>query len=514
MDRFFMDELTPSEAAAEPKWATFCSHLNGEWVGQYAAYTPWEGKPEPAWVDERGKYINVVYTRALEHRHKYTQQRAQPGPEPGRLAEGGAGGEGAGAAQQPQAAAEGPDADSESEGEVDVLLRKIGRCTRLAALANVRLPPEGRGTGWSGSEPDDLDSEVDVEALAFNSDGIVVFDGGNYSAGPEYIGGRIGGGRGGQQQVKIVDNLAIEDGGPEEGQGAAAERAEDGGAASAAARRDGRGAYNDEEDEDEEDEYGEDEDGPALTPSTTTSVFEQCLVDWGSRTRMRLKLTLRIGQLDNGEVDVEVLRILLFSEQWLGPASAESLSTPVEEVKLLQRPCTELPRPTPAQLQGSWNVFTVCATGMDEADPFTGEERVSWLYTAGEEQQLWDAPSGPPAGDEGGSYWLPGGVVLSLRMLDNYVPVDLDSDSDGSGSDSASAGPGSAASNGNGNGNNGNGKGPGAERTYPRGLCISLGWLWREGSASVVEREYDGYGYLREVRLSQAVKGGWSGGRM
>ena len=39
---------------------------------------------------------------------------------------------------------------------------------------------------------------------------------------------------------------------------------------------------------------------------TTTSVFEQCLVDWGNRTRMRVKMTLRIGQMENGEVDVEV----------------------------------------------------------------------------------------------------------------------------------------------------------------------------------------------------------------
>ena len=32
-----------------------CSLLNGEWLGQYAAYTPWEGKPEPVWPGEGGK---------------------------------------------------------------------------------------------------------------------------------------------------------------------------------------------------------------------------------------------------------------------------------------------------------------------------------------------------------------------------------------------------------------------------------------------------------------------------
>ena len=36
-------------------WSTFCNHLSGEWVGQYGAYTPWEGKPEPVWLDGNNK---------------------------------------------------------------------------------------------------------------------------------------------------------------------------------------------------------------------------------------------------------------------------------------------------------------------------------------------------------------------------------------------------------------------------------------------------------------------------
>lgn len=70
----------------------------------------------------------------------------------------------------------------------------------MAALADLRLPPEAAGLGAAGlASSSGSDSEaaaaaaaeadLDVEALAFNSDGIVVFDGGNYSAGPEYIGG-------------------------------------------------------------------------------------------------------------------------------------------------------------------------------------------------------------------------------------------------------------------------------------------------------------------------------------
>ena len=30
--------------------------------------------------------------------------------------------------------------------------------------------------------------EIDVEALSYNSEGVVMFDGGSYSAGPDFIG--------------------------------------------------------------------------------------------------------------------------------------------------------------------------------------------------------------------------------------------------------------------------------------------------------------------------------------
>eukprot|EP00955_Chlamydomonas_euryale_P101119 365325-Chlamydomonas_euryale.AAC.17 len=37
------------------RWSTFCNHLTGEWYGQYGAYTPWEGQPEPVWLDENNR---------------------------------------------------------------------------------------------------------------------------------------------------------------------------------------------------------------------------------------------------------------------------------------------------------------------------------------------------------------------------------------------------------------------------------------------------------------------------
>lgn len=37
------DELSPWESAAAPLWGTFTGHSEGEWLGQYSAYTPWGG---------------------------------------------------------------------------------------------------------------------------------------------------------------------------------------------------------------------------------------------------------------------------------------------------------------------------------------------------------------------------------------------------------------------------------------------------------------------------------------
>lgn len=48
----------------------------------------------------------------------------------------------------------------------------------------------------------------------------------------------------------------------------------------------------------------------------------------------------------------------------------------------------------------------------------------------------------------------------------------------------------------------------------PKGLLFSFWWLVADGTAMMVEREYDGQGNLVEVRHGSAVKGGWSGGKM
>ena len=53
-------------------------------------------------------------------------------------------------------------------------MRKIGRAVTLDGVKWLPIPPEGL-EGGSG--------QVDVEALTFNKEGVVVFNGGSYSAG-------------------------------------------------------------------------------------------------------------------------------------------------------------------------------------------------------------------------------------------------------------------------------------------------------------------------------------------
>jgi hypothetical protein len=38
------DELSGWEMVPAPLWGTFTGHCEGEWLGQYAAYTPWGGE--------------------------------------------------------------------------------------------------------------------------------------------------------------------------------------------------------------------------------------------------------------------------------------------------------------------------------------------------------------------------------------------------------------------------------------------------------------------------------------
>lgn len=151
------------------------------------------------------------------------------------------------------------------------------------------------------------------------------------------------------------------------------------------------------------------------------------------------------------------------------------------------------------------------------------------LYSSREERQHWHVPtltsSAAPAGsssssgggsdaagssgqqqvegpgegdmdgdDSGGSFWLPGGAVVTLRMVTN--PLHEAAGSDGSSSSSSSN-----------NGSNGSSSSGSSSKAH-RGLLIGLHMLDGAGSCLFVEREYDPAGCLFEVRQGTAVKGG------
>ncbi|MEW5316297.1 MAG: hypothetical protein WDW38_007677 [Sanguina aurantia] len=450
------------------RWDTFCNHLSGEWIGQYGAYTPWEGKTEPVWRDASGKYISTILTRSLEQRQRTADDQDML-------------------------------VGAQDRGCPTGQLDKIGRANSIDALRDMKIPQ-----GDVGEDSED----VDVEALAYNADGVVVFVGGNYSAGPEFLA---------PQAVKMITDEAVtleelqqqgfSAGSSEEGQpsevdgspsvsssGEESEAHARASSSSSTAEQDGSEAGSssgvagdlDSTEEGEDDQIlDEDEQAELATtkPTTSTSIVEQCLVDWGDKTRMRVKATLRVGTLDNGEVDVEILRVILFKEQWSGPPGLPPVELQPSH-KLLQRPCTELPRPKPPQLQGEWSVFTTSATAIEEVDPFTLEDTTNWYYSSQEELQRWDTESGGLA-EEGGALWLPGGVVLTFRMADNYTDEDVGSIAPPVSSPGGSKG-----------------------KALPpaRGFCLGMSCVSASGTVSGMEREYDGRGELREVRLSSAVK--------
>lgn len=46
--------------------------------------------------------------------------------------------------------------------------------------------------------------------------------------------------------------------------------------------------------------------GKRVEAPQTISIFEQCLLDQTAKTRVRVKATVTIGHMDNGEVDISV----------------------------------------------------------------------------------------------------------------------------------------------------------------------------------------------------------------
>mmetsp|Transcript_1784 Transcript_1784/g.4515 ORF Transcript_1784/g.4515 Transcript_1784/m.4515 type:complete len:608 (+) Transcript_1784:845-2668(+) len=527
------DELTKTEFAETPRWDTFCNHLSGEWVGQYGAYTPWEAKSEPVWQDDKKRYLDWVYSRCIEYPGQLDDGQeddddmsssseevgsAEPGGRGGGVWEGQAEASASGKSQREIALTGGVD---------QVLIRRLTRAVTVEQLSDLRLEPlEGaalsaqqEGGPAASSSSGGVDESVDVEALSNNTNGVVFFNGGSYSAGPDFIG---------PPNYKILQDMGPSTGAEDEGADAGELQGGSSGSRVGEAEASGRSAGQTRAALEEEESGGE----GALTPAPgSISIMESCLVDWASKSRVRLKVTVRTTHdPGNGEVEMEVLRVLLFREFWVGQVgcSAADVQAAVQESHMSELPCTELPRASRNSLHGSWAVFTTSALAIEDSNPFTGEPMVSWVYMTNEDRQLWSVPRGPPSeeDDSGAALWLPGGVVFSLRMVDLASQAEGGSDANGDEEGSsafaaASAYEGdpqeAAASSSRSSEENISS----SSRRPARGLSFGFSWCLPSGSGAgaslqvcSVERDYDGAGVLRGVRSSTAVKGGWSGGKM
>lgn len=66
---WLQDELSSWETAAAPLWGTFCGHCEGEWLGQYSAYTPWGGEDTP----DSQAHCSIAHSAALHGTAQHTK---------------------------------------------------------------------------------------------------------------------------------------------------------------------------------------------------------------------------------------------------------------------------------------------------------------------------------------------------------------------------------------------------------------------------------------------------------
>ncbi|KAL6754244.1 hypothetical protein V8C86DRAFT_371390 [Haematococcus lacustris] len=435
------EEVTPTAFVEPPSWDAWVASCSGWWAGQYAAYTPWEGLPEPVWQDAQGRYLDLAFSLSLEGRRSWPVAAQPAGPTP------------APSSSLPPSSAPAlplPTAGLAGswEADPDTFLRRLSRaaspqllseqrprlaraaCCPLALLPcqpdaagqqvylNTALPPpgpaegegEGRGSQVLQSAPkgegaapqaagqhqrrEDGDEDDDVEGVVFNRDGCVVFEGGHYCAGPDYIGPptfkllrdddddddddeaqQAAQGPSPAHPLPSTDqqpqlspaakpgNTSSRAAASRSGQGFGGSSRQQPGASSGpgAAEQGGGSGRGPEPGGGAEEE--EEEEERADAPSAT-SIVETCLVHPSGRSRRRLKVTASVQHSpDNGEVELQVLRLVLFHELWEGPLQQDPLlaappphpllhaSTPAATDQ--QLPPGPLPGPLPAAMAAS-----------------------------------------------------------------------------------------------------------------------------------------------------------------
>ncbi|CAI9279299.1 unnamed protein product [Lactuca saligna] len=196
-----------------------------------------------------------------------------------------------------------------------------------------------------------------------------------------------------------------------------------------------------------------------------TFKFEQCLVK-GCHKRLRIVHTI---EFSDGGSDIQIMRVAVYEEQWVGTAHLSDKSDVDFDVK----PFSQRKRVQPSELSGSWKVFETSATpiyGGEAAVMDDNEEDPPYVYLCTETLKKRSLPEmAIYFGEEEVAdmvdvtvLWLPGGVT-------GYVDVSKDGV-----------------------------------------LCIGVGWYSDEGINLVMERDYGRDGKLKEVRSKTEVKRRWT----
>jgi hypothetical protein len=366
------EALAAPEAAPAPLWGTWAGTLSGLWVGTVAAYAPSTGVAEPLALAEDGR------TKVVEMSQCCVEAR-----------DGGGGPAGGG----------------------DRLLRRTARAGSQAQLAaEMAAAGAGRFDAAGGAEWEE-------EALSPGQGGLLLFDGGTYSAGPEVLGVRAAELEAAAalrhahavrtEQLEAGGSLLGHEGPTASASGSGSEE-EDGGS---------DGEYGD-----EGEEYYEEEEGASTADpgNRRAAVIEACL-QWGGEQRVRVRLTLSSSgggpaAEGGGELDVDLLRVVVCREAWEGlPGQYTAAAQP--EAERAAQAASGGRRLEPADLAGFWNEFQVSGATVEDVDMATGEPARIPVYASREVQRLVRRPEEAGGGGaEGGMLWLPHSVGVELSM--------------------------------------------------------------------------------------------------
>lgn len=352
--------LATVESAPAPLWGTWCGTAAGLWVGRTAAFNPSTGLAEPIALAEDGR------SPILEMAQCCVEERVL-------------------------------------EGDGDCLVRHTARAvnetqltSEMASAGNLRFDATA-SVDW------------DVESLAYGQEGLFIFDGGSYSAGP--------------QQLGTVPSPAA----------SAAEGAGDSGVHHSwdeqqeeQEEEEGEANIWDYESEGEEEEFLEEEE----VRKSEVALIESCL-QWNGEQRVRIRLTLASsgGASSGEELDVTLLRVAVCREAWEGlPGIFTTAQQPARERQAQQTSGQQ--RLRPAAVTGFFNEFSVVAQMVQDVDMRTGRPAILPVYSSSETQRLVSFAGDRSSGSggraevevEGGALWLPHNVAVQLAMVPTPEP--------------------------------------------------------------------------------------------